>query len=156
MATTTHDRSAPSTFVGTGGVPRAARAARRPGEHPVAGRLPDVFGALLVWDTWRFVAADRIWRYYVAPEFTFTYPGFGWVQPLPEPWIHVAWGLVGVTAFLVMVGLFYRVAIVAFTLSSPTSSCSTRRSTSTTSTWSSCSRCCCACCRRTGPSRSTR
>jgi vitamin K-dependent gamma-carboxylase len=75
-----------------------------------------LFGALLVWDTWRFVEYDRIWRYYVAPEVTFTYPGFGWVQPLPEPWIHIAWGLVGVTAFLVMIGLFYRVAIVALTV----------------------------------------
>jgi len=75
-----------------------------------------MFGALLVWDTWRSVAHDRIWRYYVAPEVTFTYPGFGWVQPLPEPWIHVAWGLVGVSAFLVMIGLFYRAAIVTFTV----------------------------------------
>jgi hypothetical protein len=75
-----------------------------------------VFGALLVWDTWRFVAHDRIWRYYVAPEFTFTYPGFGWVQPLPEPWIYLAWGLVGVSALLVTIGLFYRAAIVTLTV----------------------------------------
>lgn len=75
-----------------------------------------LFGALLVWDTWRFVQHDRIWRYYVAPELTFPYPGFHWVQPLPEPWIHVAWAMVGVTAFLVMIGLFYRVAIVALTV----------------------------------------
>jgi hypothetical protein len=75
-----------------------------------------MFGALLLWDTWRFVAHDRIWRYYVLPEFTFTYPGFGWVQPLPEPWIHLAWGAVGVLAFLVTIGLFYRAAIIGFTL----------------------------------------
>lgn len=74
------------------------------------------FGALLLWDCWRFIKYDRIWRYYVAPEFHFTYPGFGWVEPLPEPWIQLAWLLVGVTAFLVMIGLFYRLAIAAFTL----------------------------------------
>ncbi|MGF1625551.1 MAG: HTTM domain-containing protein [Alphaproteobacteria bacterium] len=74
------------------------------------------FGALMLWDCWRFIKYDRIWRYYVAPDFHFTYPGFGWVQPLPEPWIQFAWLMVGATAFLVMIGLFYRVAIVGFTL----------------------------------------
>jgi vitamin K-dependent gamma-carboxylase len=63
----------------------------------------------------RFIQYDRIRRYYVEPEFLFTYPGFGWVRPLPEPWIHVAWGLVGVCGLLVMLGLFYRAAIVGAT-----------------------------------------
>jgi vitamin K-dependent gamma-carboxylase len=115
MATTTHDRPATAP-ASTDGVRRLAARLAAPVSIRSLAAFRIVFGALLVWDTWRFVAADRIWRYYVAPEFTFTYPGFGWVAPLPEPWIHVAWGLVGVTAFLVMVGLFYRVAIVAFTL----------------------------------------
>src|SRR6056297_3655673 len=34
-------------------------------------------GAMLLWDCWRFVKHDRIWRYWVAPDFHFTYPGFG-------------------------------------------------------------------------------
>lgn len=73
-------------------------------------------GALLVWDCWRFIHHDRIFRYYVAPDFHFTYPGFGWVVPLPEPWIHIAWLAMGGFAALVMVGLFYRVAIVGLTV----------------------------------------
>jgi len=73
-------------------------------------------GAMLVWDCWRFIKYDRIWRYWIAPDFHFTYPGFGWVQPLPEPWIHVAWLGMGFLALLVMLGLFYRVAIVGLTL----------------------------------------
>jgi len=87
---------------------------------PVSGLSLAMFrialGALLVWDCWRFIRYDRIWRYWVAPEFHFTYPGFGWVAPLPEPWIHLAWLGVGASAFLVMLGLFYRVAIVALTV----------------------------------------
>ena len=75
-----------------------------------------VFGALLAWDVWRFVEHDRIWRYYVQPEFFFTYPGFGWIAPLGEPYLHIAWFLVGIFAVLVMLGLFYRVAIVGFTV----------------------------------------
>jgi vitamin K-dependent gamma-carboxylase len=115
MATTTQDRSF-TAGASTGAVPAMVARLEAPVSIQSLAAFRIVFGALLVWDTWRFVAADRIWRYYVAPEFTFTYPGFGWVQPLPEPWIHVAWAMVGVTAFLVMVGLFYRVAIVAFTV----------------------------------------
>lgn len=75
-----------------------------------------VFGLLLVWDTWRFVAGDRITRYYVDPEFHFAYGLFGWVRPLPEPYIHLAWLSVGLCALLVAVGLFYRVAIVGLTV----------------------------------------
>lgn len=74
-----------------------------------------LFGALLVWDCWRFVRYDRVWRYWVAPDFHFSYPGFAWVAPLPEPWIHYAWLGVGVAAAMVMLGLFYRVAIIALT-----------------------------------------
>lgn len=74
------------------------------------------FGAIMVWDVWRFFHHDRIRRYYVEPEFQFTYPGFSWVAPLPDPYIHYAWFLIGAFAFLVMIGLFYRVAIIAFTV----------------------------------------
>lgn len=87
---------------------------------PVSGLSLAVFrialGALLVWDCWRFIRYDRIWRYWVAPEFHFTYPGFGWVAPLPEPWIQLAWLLVGMSALCVMLGLFYRVSIVVLTV----------------------------------------
>lgn len=72
-----------------------------------------LFGGLILWDCWRFIKYDRIWRYWIAPEFHFTYPGFGWVAPLPEPWIQIAWLGVGLSALLVMIGLFYRIAIVA-------------------------------------------
>jgi hypothetical protein len=126
-----HQRQRP----GAGGRRRAAGQARARPPRRHARPAHGLFGALLVWDTWRFIQYDRIWRYYVAPEFTFTYPGFGWVQPLPEPWIHLAWLMVGVLAFLVMIGLFYRLAIVGLTVLLPTSSCSTKLSISTTSTW---------------------
>jgi len=75
-----------------------------------------LFGALIFWDSWRFILHDRISRYWVAPEFHFTYPGFGWVVPLPEPWIQIAWLVLALSAFLVMIGLFYRIAIIALTI----------------------------------------
>ncbi|WP_333712192.1 HTTM domain-containing protein [Yoonia sp.] len=87
---------------------------------PVSGLSLAAFrialGALLVWDCWRFIKYDRVYRYWVQPEFNFTYSGFGWVTPLPDPWIHLAWLLVGISAFFVMLGLFYRVSIVVLTV----------------------------------------
>lgn len=75
-----------------------------------------LFGAILVWDCWRYIRHTRITRYYVNVDMTFPYFGWDFIQPLPEPWIHWAWLGVGVSAFLVMIGLFYRVAIVVFIL----------------------------------------
>jgi vitamin K-dependent gamma-carboxylase len=75
-----------------------------------------LFGAILVWDCWRYFKYDRIYRYYVQPEWTFPYFGLDIIQPLPAPYIYWAWAMVGVFAFLVMVGLFFRVAIWGFVL----------------------------------------
>ncbi len=74
------------------------------------------FGALLMWDCWRFIRDDRVWRYWIAPDVHFSYPGFAWVAPLPEAWLELAWLSMGVAALLVMLGLFYRIAIIALTL----------------------------------------
>jgi hypothetical protein len=73
-----------------------------------------VFGATLAWDCWRYIAHDRIRRYYVDVDMTFPYFGWDWIQPLPEPWIHHAWLLVGLFSLMVMLGFFYRVAIWGF------------------------------------------
>ncbi|KPQ14810.1 MAG: Vitamin K-dependent gamma-carboxylase [Rhodobacteraceae bacterium HLUCCO18] len=99
---------------------RAVQGLREALSQPVSPLSLAVFrmavGAMLVWDCWRFIKYDRVYRYWIAPDFHFTYPGFHWVQPLPEPWIWVAWLGMGFFALLVMVGLFYRVSIVALTV----------------------------------------
>lgn len=74
------------------------------------------FGALMLWDCWRFIKYERVWRYWIQPEFHFSYPGFSWIEPLPQPWLQIAWLGVGLAAALVMLGLFYRVAIIALTV----------------------------------------
>ncbi len=73
-----------------------------------------LFGAILLWDCFRYINADRIRRYYVDVEMTFPYFGLDWLQPLPAPYIYWAWGMVGVTAFLIMIGLFTRAALIGF------------------------------------------
>jgi hypothetical protein len=73
-----------------------------------------LFGAILLWDCWRYIKYTRIERYYVQPEVNFPYFGLNFIQPLPEPWIHILWLGVGVTSALIMLGLFYRVATIGF------------------------------------------
>jgi HTTM domain/Vitamin K-dependent gamma-carboxylase, lumenal domain len=75
-----------------------------------------VFGLIMTWEYMRFVGANRIVRYYAEPMFNFPYFGWDWIRPLPEPYIYWAWDLVGLCAFLVALGLLYRVAIVVFTV----------------------------------------
>lgn len=53
-----------------------------------------LFGAILLWDWWRYIKYDRIYRYYVEPELYFPYFGLDWLQPLPEPYIYWVWHLV--------------------------------------------------------------
>lgn len=75
-----------------------------------------LLGALVLVDVWRFHQHDRIWRYWIGPDFHFSYPGFHWLPRLEEPWVQIAWAALGVAALLVTIGLFYRTAIVAMTL----------------------------------------
>lgn len=89
--------------------------------EPISGQSLAVvrmlFGAILVWDYFRYANGGRILHYYVLSPVQFPYFGLDFIKPFPEPWIHIAWGVVGVSAALVAVGLFFRVAIVAFILS---------------------------------------
>lgn len=72
------------------------------------------FGLVMTAAVARFWAMGWIDALYVAPRFHFHYWGFEWVRPLPAPWIYVHFAVLAACAALVAVGLFYRVAIVAF------------------------------------------
>ena len=47
---------------------------------------------------------------YHETSFNFTYPGFGWVQPFPEPLWTLFFGLMGLAAIGVALGALYRVS----------------------------------------------
>src|SRR5688572_7780839 len=72
------------------------------------------FGAIMVWEVYRYFAADRIRRFYMEPGFLFSYFGFDWVHPWPGHGMTVHFSLLGVLGFLIMAGLFYRVTITLF------------------------------------------
>lgn len=73
-----------------------------------------VFGVVMLVEVCRFASYGWIRRYYVEPTFTFSYPGFGWVKPLPGPGMYVVFAVLGGTAVMIALGLFYRVAVTVF------------------------------------------
>ncbi|MCG8407328.1 MAG: HTTM domain-containing protein [Phycisphaerales bacterium] len=73
-----------------------------------------LFGAIMLWETWRFMDADRIYRYYVAPSFHFKYYGFTWVHPWPGNGMDWHFIGLGILSIFIMVGLWYRLSMVLF------------------------------------------
>lgn len=74
------------------------------------------FGFIMAWDAWRYYAKGWVQAYYIEPEFYFKYLGFEWVQPWDGDGMLIHFAVMGLCAFLVMIGAFYRVAIITFTL----------------------------------------
>lgn len=75
-----------------------------------------VFGLMMLVSTLRFLAKGWVTDLYTQTPFHFKYWGFEWVTPLGHFGTHLLFILIAVSAFWIMLGLFYRVAIVAFFL----------------------------------------
>lgn len=73
-----------------------------------------LFGLVMLWEVCRYFSYGWIEKYYIRPEFNFTYWGFNWVQPLPGQWMYIVWALLGLLSILIALGLFYRASIVSF------------------------------------------
>jgi vitamin K-dependent gamma-carboxylase len=75
-----------------------------------------VFGAIMLWEGYRFFNAGWISRYYIEPVVYFTYYGFSWVRPWPGRGMYLHFFALGVLAFCVLIGLCYRIAAPFFFL----------------------------------------
>lgn len=73
-----------------------------------------LFGAIMLWEVARYLSHDWIERYYIDPDFFFTYMGFGWVKPWPGNWMYVHFLALGILAVFIMLGLWYRISIILF------------------------------------------
>lgn len=67
-----------------------------------------VFGAVMAVEVVRFLAHGWVRADYLEPVFLFRYYGFSWVPVWPGAWMYVHFGVVGVSAVLVALGLWYR------------------------------------------------
>lgn len=74
------------------------------------------FGAIMMWEVYRYFAGDRISRYYVKPILHFTYYGFGWVKPWPGEGMLLHFLVLGMLAAWIMIGFWYRLAAAFFFL----------------------------------------
>ena len=75
-----------------------------------------IFGLMLVISTVRFVALGWVRELYISPQFFFSFYGFGFVKPLGE-WTYLLFAVCGISALLLAIGWYYRLASIALFLS---------------------------------------
>ena len=75
-----------------------------------------IFGAIMLWETYRYFTHGWIDRYFVHPAVNFTYYGFSWVKPWPGSGMYIHFFILGLAAACVMVGFLYRIAAPVFFL----------------------------------------
>lgn len=74
------------------------------------------FGFMMLLSLIRFASYGWIEKFYIQPQFHFTYYGFEWIKPLGN-FTYLLFFICGLSAFLVAIGYKYRIAIVVFFLS---------------------------------------
>ncbi len=74
------------------------------------------FGLLLALECFGAIATGWVKQVLVAPEFTFSFIGFEWLQPLPGPWMYGYFTLMGLLGIAISLGYRYRWSMLLFTL----------------------------------------
>ncbi len=75
-----------------------------------------LFGAIMLWEVWRYFSNGWIERYFVDPTFHFKYDGFGWVEPWGETGMRLHFTALGILAACILLGFAYRIAAPLFFL----------------------------------------
>ncbi|RNI27060.1 HTTM domain-containing protein [Rufibacter latericius] len=75
-----------------------------------------MFGLLLFLETAGAIATGWVKKNMIEPTVLFPFIGFEWVRPLPGNGMYFYYGTMAVLGLLVMVGLYYRASMAAFTL----------------------------------------
>ncbi len=75
-----------------------------------------VFGFLLFAESAGAIATGWVKRVFIDPEFTFTFIGFEWLQPLPDNGMYIFYGIMTILGLLVMFGAYYKASLSLFTL----------------------------------------
>jgi vitamin K-dependent gamma-carboxylase len=74
------------------------------------------FGVLMFCEALLYLKRGWVRALFVEPSFHFSFPGFGWVKPLPGEGMNVVFVLLALASLMVALGLLYRVAAVLFFL----------------------------------------
>lgn len=73
------------------------------------------FGFLLFVESLGSIFTGWVQKVLIAPQFTFNFIGFDFLQPLPGVWMYVYYVIMGVLGIFVMLGFKYRFSILLFT-----------------------------------------
>lgn len=73
-----------------------------------------LFGGIMFWEVTRYFQHGWIEKYYIEPQFHFSYYLFDWVQPWPGDGMIWHFYLLGGLALLIMAGCCYRLSMAAF------------------------------------------
>lgn len=74
------------------------------------------FGVLMLWHLLGYLVGGQLERHYVHPLVHFQFPGFEWVEPLPEAGLRVLFWALAAAAVGIAIGLFYRLSCALFFL----------------------------------------
>ena len=75
-----------------------------------------IFGLLIFLESIGAIFTGWVKHTLIDPEFTFTFIGLEWLQPLPGNWMYLYYIIMGIFGFCVMIGYKYRFNIISFTL----------------------------------------
>ncbi|MHC4108371.1 MAG: HTTM domain-containing protein, partial [Planctomycetota bacterium] len=75
-----------------------------------------MFGAIMLWEVWRYFDHGWIRRYYIEPVFHFKYYGFGWVKAWPGDGMYWHFVAMGLLAAFILSGFLYRLSTALFFL----------------------------------------
>lgn len=75
-----------------------------------------LFGLLCFLESVGAIFTGWVKRVFIAPQFTFSFIGFEWLQPLPGNGMYWYYGVMGVFGLCIMLGYKYRFSIIGFAL----------------------------------------
>ncbi len=75
-----------------------------------------LFGLLCFLESIGAIFTGWVKRVFIDSQFTFSFIGFEWLQPLPDNWMYLYYIIMGVFALFIMFGYKYRLGILAFTI----------------------------------------
>jgi hypothetical protein len=75
-----------------------------------------LLGFLLFFQSINDIFSDRVSTLFIEPTFTFPFIGFEWLRPLPGDGMYAYFLVMALLAILIMLGAFYRIAMVGYTL----------------------------------------
>ncbi|MAX70487.1 MAG: hypothetical protein CMC76_05200 [Flavobacteriaceae bacterium] len=75
-----------------------------------------IFGLLCFLESFGAILTGWVRRVMIEPQFTFSFIGFEWLQPLPGNWMYVCYVVMSIFGLLIMVGYKYRFSMLMFAL----------------------------------------